>query len=508
MRKMIKDIILNPLEIYSYDDALTFAAKAAGCDKSSVSIKRFAIDARKSDLKFVVSLLPIEIKKQEIIRTVENLQYSPIIAGFGPAGIFAALTLLESGIKPIIIERGSSAEQRSRDVNEFWTSGKLDTESNVQFGEGGAGAFSDGKLTTRINDVKCEKVLDTLIKFGAPDEIKFLSKPHIGTDKLKEILIKIREYILSNGGKIHFNTKLTDISISKNSITAVKTSKDNIDTDTVILATGHSARDTYAMLHQNGVYIEPKAFSVGLRIEHKQEFINKAMYKKFADIKHPLIKSAEYGLFTKDTNNRGVYSFCMCPGGAVIAAASEEETVVTNGMSFNARDMENANSAIAVSINTDDLQNNESDIFAGIKLQQELEKAAYYKSGMNSCYAPSQNADDYIKDTASKALVCNQSYRPGTVSFNINKILPSFINDAIKFGLTDFDKKIKGFSQGLLTGVETRTSSPVRIKRDESFQSISIKGLYPCGEGAGYAGGIISAAVDGIKIAEKIIENK
>ncbi|MBR2472117.1 MAG: hypothetical protein IKB55_05485 [Clostridia bacterium] len=482
-----------------------------------VRIIKKSVDARKkSELKFVYSVIidpdcnqeklaakigadAVLIKKQErtpFIFGNKKLTSRPVIAGFGPAGIFAAYTLARNGYKPIVIERGGDVESRDIAVKKFWNGGGLDPENNVQFGEGGAGTFSDGKLTTRINDARCEAVLETFAAFGAPEEITYQAKPHIGTDKLKTVVAEMRKEIISLGGEIRFFSKLEDIRITER-LEAVKINGQWQDCSVLVLAIGHSARDTFEMLFKKGIKMEPKPFSVGFRVEHKQEMIDRAMYGDFAG--HPKLSHADYALSYRE-NGRGVYSFCMCPGGSVVAAASEEGGVVTNGMSEYARDKENANSAIVVSVTPDDFGDGALD---GVKFQREIEKRAFNMAGKNY-KAPCQYLNEFLG--MGKGGNTTPSYLPGVEFTDISRIYPGFINNMLKTGFAEFDKKIKGFAKGgVHTGPETRTSSPVCIRRNDELVSASANGIYPCGEGAGYAGGIMSAAVDGIKIAEKIM---
>ncbi len=445
-----------------------------------------------------------EKKETLVVLGNSKLENRPIIVGSGPAGLFAGLELAVHGFRPIIVERGQNVEERTKIVNKYWRDGLLDTETNVQFGEGGAGTFSDGKLTTRINDERCEKVLETFFQCGANEEILYKSKPHIGSDVLKKVVVNIRKRIEELGGEIRFSSKLTELNINEGRIKSIVINgSEEILADVVILAIGHSARDTFEMLYNKGVQFLQKPFSVGVRIEHPQELINKSQYGDFAG--HAKLGAAEYQLFHK-LDNRTVYSFCMCPGGLVVAAASEMETIVTNGMSQFARDGENANSALVVSVFPGDFNN--TNPLSGIEFQREIEKRAFKIAGSDGS-APIQTLEAFLLNKKAERLgTVRPSYTGKVTLANLNECLPGFVSDNIKKSLTYLDNKLKGFGlkDALLTGVETRTSSPVRIPRNEDFESISAKGLYPTGEGAGYAGGIMSAAVDGIRIAEKIIE--
>ncbi len=434
---------------------------------------------------------------------VSRLLKRPVVVGSGPAGLFAAHILAVCGAMPILIERGMDVDSRKKAVEGFFTSGKLDTECNIQFGEGGAGTFSDGKLNTGTKDPRQRKVLDEFIKHGAPEEIGYLGKPHIGTDLLSGIIKNMRNEIISLGGEVRFGCRLEDIYVKDNVLVGIKTNKGDIDTDKVILATGHSARDTVKMLYSHNVLMERKSFSVGVRIEHPQKLINEALYHSFAGLLPP----ADYKTAVHLKDGRGVYTFCMCPGGSVVAAASEENSVVTNGMSNFARDGENANSALLVSILPTDFEGD--DVLSGIEFQRKLEKAAFYMGGGNY-FAPVQTAGDFLRGEKSISLGnVNPTYPIGVTCSNLKQLFPEFITNALKEAIPLMDRKIRGFAlpDAVLTAVESRSSSPVRIIRGEDFQS-SVKGLYPCGEGAGYAGGIMSAAVDGIRVAEYILEKR
>lgn len=451
----------------------------------------------------------IKVKNQTPLPNIplnDKINTKPIIVGAGPGGLFAAITLIENGIKPIIIEQGQPVEIRKKTIENFLNFGKLNTFSNVQFGEGGAGTFSDGKLTTGINNPFCKEVLKIFVKFGAPEQILYVSKPHIGTDNLIKIIKNIREYLILNGATFYFNTKVIDFKIINNTLKAIycqDISSNNlnniteISTDNLILAIGHSSRDTFEKLYEKGFLLEKKNFSVGLRIEHLQDEINKSQYGSNTKLKLP---PAEYKLAYHSPNGRSCYTFCMCPGGVVMASSSEKNTIVTNGMSTFLRDGKNANSAILVNVTPKDFK--DTSPLAGIYFQKELEENAFVLGGSNY-YAPIQRVEDFIKNTKSSTVgTIKPSYLPGVTLSNLNEILPKFVSDTLKEGILYFDKKLTGFANpdSLLTGVETRSSSPVKIVRNENLLS-NIKGVYPCGEGAGYAGGITSAAVDGIKCA-------
>ena len=492
----------------------------------SIKLSKKSIDARKKDdIRFVISV-DIEtanennvLKKCKTAVIIEKYEYTvkkvnqpfkrPVIVGFGPAGIFSALILALSGAKPIVLERGGDVDSRQKAVEKFWSTGKLDTNCNVQFGEGGAGTFSDGKLTTGINDRRIRFVLETFVKFGAPEEILYLAKPHIGTDNLRIVIKKIREYIISLGGEIKFNCKFTDFELENGCISKVKFEGNNaeytLETDNLILALGHSARDTFEMLYNKKISMSQKNFSVGVRIEHLRNDINKAMYGKFYN--HKALKAADYKLSVHLENGRGVYTFCMCPGGVVVAAASEENRLAVNGMSCFDRNDENSNSAVLVGLNPEDF--GDSHALAGMYLQREIEEKAFIAGGSNY-NAPVICVGDFLENRTTTHLGnITPSYKPGYKFARPEEYLPDFVCQSLKSGIKEFGKKIKGFDarDAVLTGIESRSSSPVRINRNEDLQSLSAVGIYPCGEGAGYAGGIMSAAVDGMKCAERIIEN-
>lgn len=512
-------------------------------DIKSLKILRESIDARRKDTIKFNYMVEVSVENEDkILKKVhdrdvikeketpkeefkfgsEKLKHRPVIVGMGPAGMFAGLVLAQNGYSPLIVERGEKVEERTKTINNFWDNGKLNTESNVQFGEGGAGTFSDGKLTTRIKDYRCGIVVDEFIKNGAPEEIAYVGKPHIGTDILKKVVKNIREKIISLGGEILFKSKLQDLVIKDGKLQAVVVNDEKIPCECLILAIGHSSRDTYEMLYKNQIFMEAKPFAIGVRIEHRQELINENQYGKYKN--HPRLKAADYRLtYTTKEKKRGVYSFCMCPGGEVVAAASENERLVTNGMSNFKRDKENANSALVVSVNGEDFKN-EIDLYKkympelknfskdnyplwGMEFQRYYEHLAYLAGGSNYC-APIQLVGDFMKDKKSTKLgAVTPTYRPGYNLTNLKECLPAYVTEALREGMENFDKKITGFmdDNAIMTGIETRTSAPVKISRDEELESISLKGLYPAGEGAGFAGGIISAAVDGIKVAESIM---
>ena len=487
---------------------------------NKIDIVRKSIDARDKnniyyvyevdvDTPFEKSILGNNIRdviktpnEEYIIEVTGTEEYKrPVIVGSGPAGLFSAYILAENGYKPLVIERGEKIEDRVNTVENFFKTNKLNTESNIQFGEGGAGTFSDGKLNTGIKDSnnRKKKIFDIFVECGAPSEIKYLNKPHIGTDVLRQVIINLRNKIISMGGEFRYSTKLTNLIVEDNKLTGIEVNNSElIDCSLLVLAIGHSARDTFYMLRDKNINMSSKPFAVGVRVMHPQDMINKSQYGKYYDKLPP----SDYKLTYTTKDNRGVYSFCMCPGGYVVNSSSEEGYLCINGMSNYKRDSGVANSAIVVTVSNRDFG---EDIFSGIEFQRKLEKNAYLLCDGN---IPLQLYGDYVDNKISNNLGSVKSKIMGDYSFgNINKVFPDYINNSIKEAMNNFGKKIKGFDRidSIVLGVEARTSSPIRIERNEDGES-NIFGIYPCGEGCGYAGGITSAAVDGIKVAEYIMK--
>jgi uncharacterized FAD-dependent dehydrogenase len=493
------------------------AAFGVGLDAlKSYTVFRRAYDARKKSDIFLVYTIDADVEGATGEATPDTdykfpvqpagaPRHRPVVIGTGPCGIFAALVLAQMGLKPLIIERGQKVRVRTQDTWGFWRRAVLNPESNVQFGEGGAGTFSDGKLYSQIKDPHYlgRKVLTEFVKAGAPEEILYVAKPHIGTFRLVGMVEAMRAEIEGLGGEYRFGTKVTDFHIENGAIQGLTLSTgEQIKADHVVLAIGHSARDTFGVLRDRGVFMEPKPFSIGFRIEHPQSMIDQHRYGKFAG--NPILGAADYKLVHHARNGRSVYSFCMCPGGTVVAAASEPGGVVTNGMSQYSRNERNANAGIVVGISAADYP---GDVLAGVGFQRQWEQAAF-RAGGESYSAPGQMVGDFLAGHGSVALGdVIPSYKPGVTPADLSTCLPDYAIDAIREALPAFNRQILGFARpdAVLTGVETRTSSPIRITRGRDLQSLNVRGLFPAGEGAGYAGGILSAGVDGIKVAEAVV---
>lgn len=483
-------------------------------------IYKESIDARKGiQLVYTVDAslrYEDKVKKYSFVSEISNEEYimpkcgttplknRPLVVGLGPSGLFAALLLAKKGYQPIVIERGGDVDSRHKAVTHFWQTGELDTTNNVQFGEGGAGTFSDGKLTTRVKDLRGRTILSELVAAGAPSSIMYEASPHIGTDLLRKVVKKIREQIVKLGGTVYFDTCLTGLKFKDQKIVAIQTdAKTWQDTDVCLMAIGHSARDTFQLLYDKGIEMSAKAFAVGVRIEHPQALIDKIQYKQYAN--HHKLRAAEYKLTHTSSTKRGVYSFCMCPGGVVVASSSEPNHLVTNGMSFYARDGKNANSAIVVQVDERDFASDHP--LAGIEFQRQLESKAFILGG-SDYRAPAMLVRDFLNGmTSSSVGTVRPTYSCGVTMTNFDTLFSEEILVSLREGLEAFNKRMPGFTMddAIMTGVETRTSSPVRISRSAELES-NIEGLYICGEGSGFAGGIMSASIDGMKVAEAIIK--
>lgn len=523
---MIKITNINIPVDYSESDLKNKAAGALGLSADSISnlrLARLSVDARKKSEVHYVCAVTLSAENEESLvaaannKHIELVEYKeyvfpevkresnlpPVVVGMGPAGLFAALHLARAGLKPIILERGRNVTERTEDVEKFWKTGSLSLNSNVQFGEGGAGTFSDGKLSTGTNDPRISHVFKTFVEHGAPEDIIWSNRPHIGTDVLRDVVKNIREELISRGCDIRFENLLSGINIKDNTLTGITVqAKDGtyeMPCDALILAPGHSARDTFEMLFEAGIPMEQKAFAIGVRIEHKQEAISVSQYGGFAEMLPP----ADYKLACHLPNGRSAFSFCVCPGGEVVAAASQAERLVTNGMSLRARNGENINAGLLVGVNPSDFQTQHP--LGGMRFQEIWESKAYILGG-GDYHAPIQTLGDFLARKPSKKLGdVEPTYRPGVRPTDLRRCLPEYVSDTLCGAIPIFDRSLRSFADpnALMTGIETRSSSPVRILRGDDYQTI-VRGIFPCGEGAGYAGGITSAAVDGVRVAEAV----
>lgn len=505
IRHSREDVLKAAREIVRLD---CLSAKNFDIYKQSIDARRknnihyvYAVTAEVPDNSGIGSRDIRPLKKEDEIHIPKVMLGSrPVIVGMGPCGLFAALVLAESGNPPIMIERGEPVEERQKTVETFWKMGTLNTASNVQFGEGGAGTFSDGKLNTRIGDRRQRFVLETFVRFGAPQEILYKAKPHIGTDILCKVIKNIREYLISLGTEIRFNSCVTDISVESNRLQEIEINREeSITCNLLVLAIGHSSRDTYEMLNRRNIELLPKPFAIGVRIEHSQKFIDRLQYGAIEGL-----PPADYRV-VYNGKERSCYSFCMCPGGSVVNASSEEGCLCVNGMSMHSRDGRNANSALVVTVNTTDF---EGGILGGIEFQRKYERLAF-KLGGGNWRAPVQLAEDFVADRQTDALKdITPTVAGGYTIAQLKNCMPEFVGKTLREGLLDFERRMTGFSSNgaILTGMETRTSAPLRIQRGDNLQSVTAEGLYPAGEGAGYAGGIVSAAVDGIRAALAMLE--
>lgn len=485
-----------------------------------IKILRKSIDARKKPIVFAIYTLAVLVKNEEKFGTLQKIEIDnsdyefkvekiksnvrPVIVGCGPAGMFAGLILASAGLKPIILERGKCVEERKNDILKLQTSGELNENSNILFGAGGAGTFSDGKLNTGLNNPDIKKVLRTFVKCGAPENVEYDAKPHIGSDILFTVVKNLTNKIETLGGEIRYSTKLENITLKSGKVESIEvcceSERKTIPVQKLILAIGHSARDTYRMLFEKGIKLEQKPFSMGVRIEHPRELINESQYGKNYS---KFLPTADYKLSTHLKNGRGVYTFCMCPGGVVVPAMSQAGTLNVNGMSYHSRNEENSNSAVLVSVNPEDCGNT---ALSGVEFQEFWERKAFNLAG-GKAIAPCETFGDFAKLNKKSSLKISSSYLPNVKKCDLSLCLPQFVSESLKAGILEFDKKLKGFADpnAVLVGIETRSSSPVRIERNEKRESVSGSGIYPIGEGAGYSGGIVSSALDGVKTAMEII---